>query len=109
MGRNLIESAKSIAGAGLAAAGMFILYQDVGRAAVELSHTFGRAGMAVLPILLVASRVAQAYAANHRPFVKDFMVQVLMASWPLILVMAGSCWSRQGLRSEGAALQKKDR
>jgi hypothetical protein len=92
MRRTLIESAKSIAGAGLAAAGMFILYQHVGRAAAHLSHAFGQAGVALPAIVVAAARVAQVYAADYQRFLKDFVMQLLMPSWPLILVMVGACF-----------------
>ena len=109
MRRRLSESAKSIAGAGLAAAGMFILYQHVDRAAAQLSHAFGQAGVALPAIVLAAARVVQVYTADHPRLLKDFVMQLLMPSWPLILVMAGSCLSRNGPQEESEPLQKKNR
>jgi len=86
MRRTLIESAKSIAGAGLAAAGMFILYQHVDRAAAQLSHPFGQTG-ALPAIVLAAARLAQVYPADYQRCLKDFVMH--LPFWPLILVMAG--------------------
>jgi len=94
MRRTCFEGAKSIAGVGLVAAGAFILYGHLDRAAVLWGNAFGTAGRAlgVMPaVIFAASRVARACGAGQQRFLQDFVEQVVMASWPLVLEWRERC------------------
>jgi len=91
----MIRRAKSVAGALLVTLGIFIFYD---RAAALLSHPLGDSpGEALgLPVVLAASRVAQAYAADHHRFLREFVHHTLCSCMPLLLVIAGTALSRDG-------------
>ena len=111
MRRICFERAKSIAGVGLVAAGAFILFEHLDRAAILWGNVFGIASrtLGIVPaVIFAASRVARACAAGQQRFLEDFVEQVVLASWPLVLVMAGAVLSRDGVGEEGASLLKKD-
>jgi hypothetical protein len=88
--------------------GMCLLQVHVDRAAVQLSHWFGHAGVALLSVTLAASRIAQAYAADQQRFLRDFVMQIWVASWPLVLVMVGTVLSRDALTDGGNTDARKD-
>jgi hypothetical protein len=98
-GQTVFRSSKSIAGAALAGLGMFILYENLAGAVARLSHLLGTIpgeALGVLPtVILAASRVLQAHAADHQRFLHGFLRQVLVSSWPLLLVMVGTVLSRE--------------
>jgi len=100
------ERAKFIAGVGLVVAGAFILFEHLDRAAVLWGNVFRTLGI-VPAVIFAASRLARA-SAGERRFLQDFVEQVVIASWPLVLVMAGAVLSRDGRADEGASLLKKD-
>jgi hypothetical protein len=89
---------KSIAGAALAGVGIIVLYVNVDGAASQLSQLLGNArgdALGVLPAaVLVAARVMQAYASDHRRFVEGFVQHLLVLLWPLLLVIAGKVLSQ---------------
>ncbi|MCU1304072.1 MAG: hypothetical protein JWQ87_4356 [Candidatus Sulfotelmatobacter sp.] len=89
--------AKSVGGAVLVGLGIIIFYEHLGVAATQVSHLLGvipgqRAGM--LSLILAATRVLRAYTADHRQFWQGLIQDVLVLSWPLVLVMAGTVLSR---------------
>ncbi len=89
---------KSVGGAVLAGLRIFIFYEHLGVAATQVSHLLGvipgqRAGM--LSLMLAATRILRAYSADHRQFWQGLMQDVLVLSWPLLLVMAGTVLSRK--------------
>jgi hypothetical protein len=103
------ERAKSIAGAALVAVGTFILYKHIDRAAAGFGHVSGVSdgALGVLPAMIfAASRVMRSYAADQQRFLRDFVEQAFISSWPLVLVMVGGILSRDGLEDEGDALKK---
>jgi hypothetical protein len=110
MRRTCFERAKSIAGAALVAVGTFILYQHVDRAAAALGHVSGISGgaLGVLPAMIfAASRVVRAYAGDQQRFLRNFLEQALISSWPLVLVTVGAMLSREGIGDEGDSHSKK--
>jgi hypothetical protein len=111
LGRNF-RSTKSIAGAALVGFGMFILYENLAGGVAWLSHAFGANNFEALGILpafiLAVSRVLPAHAANHQPVLQGFLQHLLVSSWPLLLVMAGTVLSRDSC-DDVNLVQKKDR
>jgi hypothetical protein len=100
MQRTLLERAKLIAGAVLVALGIFVLQENLGRTAAHLSHLLGttpREALGALPTVIVlgASRLAQVYAAGHWQFLVGVLHQMLVSSWPLLLVVVGAALSRE--------------
>ncbi len=110
MQRKFFKHARSIAGTVLVALGIFVLHQDLDRAAAQLSHFLGIPGdaLGVLPtIILAVVRLVQAYAADHQRFLEGFLRQVLALSWPVVLVVAGTVLSRNPSPHEGVAPPKE--
>ena len=110
MRRTLFERTKSIAGGALVGVGMFILYVHLDRAASQLSHLLGNPGGALgaLPTVIFAvSRFVEAYAADHQRFLENFVKQVLISAWPLLLVVVGTVLSWDGFADQGDAIPKK--
>jgi hypothetical protein len=104
------KHARSIAGTVLVALGIFILHQDLDRAAAQLSHLLGIPGDAqgAFPtVILAVLRLMQAYAADHQRFLHGFLSQVLASSWPVVLVMAGTVLSRNPSPEHGEAPPKE--
>jgi hypothetical protein len=100
-----------MAGAFLVAAGAFILFQHLDRSAGLLGSVSGIAGrtLGVVPAVVFAiSRTLEAYGANPRVFLQDFVKQLAISFFPLVLVMLGAALSRSGAAQEGIAWSKKD-
>jgi len=93
--QRMITRAKSVAGAVLVTLGVFIFYD---RAAALLSHPLGASSGEALgfSVVLAASRVVQAYAADHHRFLRDLVHHMLCSCLPLLLVIAGTALSRDG-------------
>lgn len=108
--QTFFKHARSIAGTVLVALEIFILHQDLDRAAAQLSHLLGITGDAqgALPAFILAVlRLVQAYAADHQRFLRGFLRQVLVLSWPVVLVVAGTVLSRNPSPEEGEAAPKE--
>jgi hypothetical protein len=106
MQRKFFKHARSIAGTVLVALGIFILHQDLDRAAAQLSRLLGIPGDApgAFPtVILAVLRLVQAYAADHQRFLQGFLHQILASSWPVVLVVAGTVLSRNPSPDEGEA------
>jgi hypothetical protein len=95
----IIRRAKSIAGAVLVTLGVFIFYD---RAAALLSHPLDASSGEALgfSVVLAASRVVKAYAADHHRFLREFGHQMLCSCLPLLLVIAGTALSRDGYEGD---------
>lgn len=105
MRQTFFEQAKSIAGATLVAVGMFILYQHLDRAAMQLSRFPGMpcAALGTVPAaIFAASRCVQAYAAGHQSLLRYLAVQMLLSFWPLVLVAVGTVMSREGVTGDAS-------
>jgi hypothetical protein len=111
MQQTFLGRVKSIAGAALAGLGLFISYENLDRAATELSHFLGTisgGALGALPtIILAVARVLQACAADHQRFLHSFLQHMLASSWPLLLVMAGMALSRDTHTGNAKPLLKK--
>jgi hypothetical protein len=92
--------AKSIAGASLIGFGVFILYRHLAAAMMMLHHVLGVNGSETLGVPLAviqtASQVLEVYTANHQQFFENFLHRMLVSSWPLLLVIAGTLLSWDG-------------
>jgi len=95
----IIRRAKSIAGAVLVTLGVFVFY---GQASALLSHALGDSSGEALgfSVVLAASRVVQAYAADHHRFLREFVHHMLRSCLPLLLVIAGTALSRDGYEGD---------
>ena len=106
------RGSSSIAGAALVGLGAFILYENLAEAIARLSHFLGANscdGLGILPaVVLAASRLVQSYAAGHQRFLHGFLQQMLIACWPLLLVMVGTVLSRDGFTDDVTAVCRKD-
>jgi hypothetical protein len=93
------RSSKSIAGVALAGFGIFILYANLAGAVTWLSHflTANSSGaLGITPTLILAvAQILQAHAANHQHLLQNYLRHMLVSSWPLLLVTAGTVLSRE--------------
>ncbi len=93
--QRVITRAKAAGGAILVTLGVFIFYD---RAAALLSHPMGASSGESLgfAMVLAASRVVQAYDADHHGFLREFVHPMFCFCTPLLLVIAGTVLSRDG-------------
>jgi hypothetical protein len=107
----IFRRAKSIAGASLIGFGLFILYQNLAAAMMMLRHALGVNGSETLGIPLAviqtASQVLEIYTANHQQFLENFLHRMLVSSWPLLLVIAGTVLSRDSFLNTSTHCQEK--
>jgi hypothetical protein len=91
---------------------MFILYENLAGAVAWLSHVRGAnnfGALGVLPaFLLTVSQILPAHAANHQHFLQASLQHMLVSSWPLLLVMAGTVLSWDTVSDNVNTVQKKD-
>jgi hypothetical protein len=96
--RTFFERAKLIAGVVFAGLGIFTLQKNLDRTAAQLCHlvsTTSREALGALPTMILgASRLAQVYAAGHQRFLEGVLHQMLVSSWPLLLVVVGAALLR---------------
>jgi hypothetical protein len=96
--QTFVGRAKSIAGTALIAIGIFVSYENLHQAATQLSYLLyvvPRNALGVLPtVILAASRVLQAYGADHPRSLQGCLLHMLASSWPLLLVIVGTVLSR---------------
>jgi hypothetical protein len=99
MAQKFFRRGKSIAGAVLLGAGMFILFQNLNQTAIRLSHYVGATdALGTLPtFILAASRAAQGYTWNHGRFLPGFIHCIFVSAWPLLLVFGGTVLSRNAV------------
>ena len=100
---------KSIAGTALIGLGIFVFYENLHQATTQLSHLLvPREALGVLPtVILAASRVLQAYGADHPQSLPGCLVHMLASSWPLLLVIVGTALSRDSSTDNINALPEK--
>jgi hypothetical protein len=112
MQHTFLGRAKSIAGAVFIGLGVFVLYENLDRAASQLNCLFGPSGktLGILPtVIMAALRVLQVYASDHQRFVQGLFQHVLVTLWPLLLVIAGTILSQDAFPGDAGAVTKKDR
>jgi hypothetical protein len=96
MRRTIIPHARSIVGAALLLLGTFLCYAHLSHAAALWSHVFvgspsGASG-GFPDVILAAWRV---YPIDQKRFLHIFLRHLLISSWPLLLVLAGTALSRE--------------
>src|SRR5437667_12646644 len=86
---------KSIAGTALIGLGIFVFYENLHQATTQLSHLLvPREALGVLPtVILAASRVLEAYGADHPPSLPGCLLHILAPSSPLLLLLVGPALS----------------
>jgi hypothetical protein len=109
----LFQNLKSIAGVALIGLGVFILFGSRTDAAAQLSSlngitTEGAQTFGVLTdVGLAASHALQAYIFGRQEFLRG-LYQILISFWPLLLVIAGTVFLRDGAADEVKELQRKN-
>ena len=92
--------------------GIFVFYENLHQAATQLGHLLDvipREALGVLPsVILAASRVLQAYGADHPRSLQGCLLHMLASSWPLLLVIVGTVLSRDCSTDNVNALPKRD-
>jgi hypothetical protein len=89
---------KAIAGAALAVLGMFLLYQNGAGAVAHLSQVLanGSRVLGVIPAFVLAvSQAVHTYSFYHQRFLQGLFQQLLVSSWPLLLVIFGAVLSTE--------------
>jgi hypothetical protein len=110
--QKLFENFKSIAGLALISLGVFILYNNLAEAAAKLNRLLGISSDAantvgvLIAVGLAASRALQAYLFNHQQFLRGFY-HILISFWPVLVVIGGTAFLRDGRRGEIKGLRKK--
>jgi hypothetical protein len=103
------RSLKSITGVSILAVGLFLLFDNLGGAATQLSRAAGAPAEAlgILPALVLAGlHGVQAYIFDHSGFLSSLQ-QILVSCWPLLLIAAGAIllrplvWGKSGRRATG--------
>jgi putative Mn2+ efflux pump MntP len=108
--RTVFRSSKSIAGAVLLVLGTFILYENLAGAVARLNHVLNNssAPLGVLPAaVLTVSQAAHAYGLNHQRFLQCLFHQMLVSSWPLLLIIFGAVLSRDTFADKFKARPRK--
>ncbi|HWY57475.1 MAG TPA: hypothetical protein VNZ03_23620 [Terriglobales bacterium] len=101
---------KSIAGAVLALLGMFILYDNLSGAVARLSQVIGNSSRALgrFPAFVLAlSQAAQSCTFCRQQFLQGLFHQLLVSSWPLLLVIFGALLSTESNTDESKACPTK--
>ena len=110
MQQTFVGRAKSITGTALIGLGIFVFYENLHQAATQLSHLLvPREALGVLPtVILAASRVLQAYGADHPQSLPGCLLHMLASSWPLLLVIVGTVLSRDCSTDKCQRTSEKD-
>jgi hypothetical protein len=110
--RTVFWSSKSIAGAALLGFGLFVLYENLAGAAVCVCHVLGADrshAIGILPAFILAvSQFFDTHAANPHRFLECSVQHMLLSSWPLLLVVAGTAMSCDSPPESVSAPAKKD-
>jgi len=99
------RSSKSIAGAALAVLGTFILYENVAGAVVRVSHVLGNGSRALgmFPAFVLTLSQAHTYSLSHQGLFRCLFQQLLVSSWPLLLVIVGTVLSTDNFPDKSKA------
>jgi hypothetical protein len=92
---SLKTHAKTIVGVALLGLGCFVLYEHLSHVAAQLTHLCSvpcAAPGGLADAILSGWKV---YPADQKRFVHAFLRHILLSSWPLLLVWAGTALSRE--------------
>jgi hypothetical protein len=109
--RTVLGGVKSIVGTALLMLGTFILYENLSGAVARLSHMLENSSesLGVVPaVVLAASQPVHAYAVDHHRFLQGLFQQVLVSSWPLLLIIFGSVLSKDTFREQSKHIQENN-
>jgi len=95
--RTAFRRSKSYAGAALVGVGMFVLYENLAAAVAWLSHVRHEAMGALPAVILGVSQVMQAHATDPQRLLQGLLRQMLVSSWPLLLIAVGTALSRDNI------------
>jgi hypothetical protein len=104
--QTVFRRSKSIAGAALALLGTFILYENVAGAFARVSHVLGNGSRALgtfLAFVLAVSQAVHTYSIYHQRFFQGLFQQLLVSSWPLLLVIFGTGLSTDSFTDKSKA------
>jgi hypothetical protein len=104
------RSSKSIAGAVLAVLGMFPLYENVAGTVARLSHLFanGSQALGAFPtFVLGVSQAVHTFGFDHQRPSQGLFQQLLVSSWPLLLVIVGTVLSTDSCAIKSKAHPRK--
>jgi hypothetical protein len=104
MRQTLFSCYKSISGVVLVGLGVFAFHANLVQAATQLNALGGIHGETpgIVPtVILTGWHVWLAYAADQHRFLHGLVEHLLVLSWPLLLVMAGTILLRQKCSGEG--------
>jgi hypothetical protein len=110
------QSLKSLAGAGIFALGLLLLFLNLDGVIAQISYAVGAPAQApqILPAIgLVSLHALQAYTFDHAGFLPSLM-QMLVSFWPAILIAIGAAllrgsFSRRPAKSEVVAAHSGQR
>jgi hypothetical protein len=105
--RTFSLSLKSIAGAGIFALGLLLLFVNLDGVAAQISYAVGAPTEApeILPVLgLVGLHALQAYTFDHAGFLPT-LLRILVSFWPLLPIFIGAVLLRSSVL-EGFATQR---
>ncbi|HUO27015.1 MAG TPA: hypothetical protein VMU61_15205 [Candidatus Aquilonibacter sp.] len=97
----LSKRMKSIAGTALVGTGIFVLYQNILCSIAQLKHALGvevsQTGGIPPAVVQAVSQALQVCAASHERVLHFLLQYLLITSWPLLLVLAGTILSREAV------------
>jgi hypothetical protein len=105
--RTSSRSLKSLAGAGIFALGLLLLFVNLDGVIAKISYTVGAPTEApqILPVLgLLSLHAVQAYSFDHAGFFPT-LLRILVSFWPLLPIFIGAVLLRSAVL-EGFASQR---
>jgi|HubBroStandDraft_6_1064221.scaffolds.fasta_scaffold2200160_2 hypothetical protein len=91
--RTFVGQARLISGIALIGVGVLTFHENLGRTASQLSAlgTIHGESLSLMPSMILTTwRVCQAYVADQQEFMRRFLQDILLLSWPLLLIAAGT-------------------
>jgi hypothetical protein len=87
---------------------MFVLYENLAAAAAWLGHVRSEALGIVPAAILEVSQAMQAHTTDSQRFLQAVLLHMLLSSWPLLLIVAGTLLSRDKVTC-GPSPETRDR
>jgi|SRR5579859_821762 len=106
MPHSLKTHAKMIVGVALLGLGCFVLYEHLSHVAAQLTHLCSVPCVAPGGLADAISSGWRVYPADQKRFVHVFLRHILISSWPLLLVWAGTALSRETFVDDISPLPK---
>jgi len=108
--QSMVRIFRSIAGAAFLLLGMFFLYVNLSGAVARLRHVLASSeALGMLPAAVLAvSQAVHAYGFDHQRFLQGLLQQMLVSSWPLLLLICGTVLSRDTLADKPKPVQENN-